>query len=47
MPSSLVVRWAEGARMPSAKPLSEDLPSAQNSLAAKAASDYYELDHAP
>ena len=27
--------------------LSEDLPSAQNSLAAEAASDYYELDRPP
>jgi hypothetical protein len=47
MLSSLVVRRADGARTPSAKALGEDLASAQNSLAAKAASDYHKLDHPP
>jgi len=40
---------ASGRRRQNAfgKALSEDLPSAQNSLAAKATSDYYELDRPP
>ena len=47
MQSSLAVRRADGARCPFGKALSEDLPPAQDSVAAKAASDHHKLNDPP